>query len=145
MMPCFERDVSKRTNMSAVLAKLKKMGGHDSIASAMSVTSRRSSFDGVTKKSMVTSSKGSKAGNSKGSKASKASEMASRSSNRMSTALKSHNSDLNMDGVSVWHLTEVLSREASKGVDSKMAADKRAGKTFLDDKKNASIWHMVQA
>mmetsp|Transcript_386 Transcript_386/g.1061 ORF Transcript_386/g.1061 Transcript_386/m.1061 type:complete len:2458 (+) Transcript_386:127-7500(+) len=121
MLPCFERDVSKRAKMSEILRRLAKMGGHDSHVSVQ-VSSRRS-------------------------KATSANSGASAATNSGTASGASHanDSDLNMDGVSVHHLVKVLRGAASKGLDQKMSEEKKAGRPFLEKKEDASIWHMVQA
>lgn len=122
MLPCFERDVEKRVKMSAVHKLLAKMGGHDSSVSI--VTDKGNRRQGATSQSGSTPmSSSSASGNSK-------------------STSQPHDSDLNMDGISVHHLVNVLASATSKGLDKKMAAE---GDKFLSDKDDASVWHMVQA
>lgn len=45
-----------------------------------------------------------------------------------------------MDGVSVYHIVNILKEATSTGLDEKMRQDR----SFIATKEEATIWHMVQ-
>eukprot|EP00041_Stephanoeca_diplocostata_P039341 m.1615215 g.1615215 ORF g.1615215 m.1615215 type:complete len:2119 (-) comp25371_c2_seq7:1818-8174(-) len=121
MLPCFQQNAADRPTMLEILDDLRQLGGSD--------TAHK--HDGRSRNSSASSSRSSKV--------SKSQSISVVSAFNPSLSI-AEEPDLSMDGVSVYHLTEVLMKKTESRL-AKAMGEEWAPAVAAD----ATIWHMVQA